>query len=469
MQSPNKDGPQLGSLGTPEKDGWLTKRGGKVQSWKKRWCVLKGRSIWYYKTNKSDCLPQGSIDLEPTTTVSTTTVKKRNSVFVVVTERRHFYISADSDSIRDSWIQAITSAVEKLEAKPASTPAPKPVEATKTSENGTGATTAAPPTSGGANAVVRAAPTGARSARAQLANAKSTVPFVAQEDSKVFEFWQIWSESIPPADKSGPVEFYVSISASMQKLNWRTAGPQHIFIQKMVDFFWGVGAPESEIDKLNDVGASINPVKIGSWIDMSAKGGMDGGWYFPVEVTVQQAFEAADDGQAISKVREWCAKHAVENCLSVGRDMGAAPPRQTEIQLRVPGANPQDQVRIALEAFDMFGFPKIPDNALKILHDTVTTGDQLRLSIITASDGFVRIGVLVPQPSAETVSALCNTCTEPGFAGNHAGLLKFEGALGVSGPSYVEYQYLMKNFGYSVYKEGFDIIFHYDVGSEIEQ
>ena len=41
--------------------------------------------------------------------------------------------------------------------------------------------------------------------------------------------------------------------------------------QKMVDFFWNVGAPESEIDMLNEVGAAINPGKIGSWIDMSAR------------------------------------------------------------------------------------------------------------------------------------------------------------------------------------------------------
>ena len=64
----------------------------------------------------------------------------------------------------------------------------------------------------------------------------------------------------------------------------------------MVDFFWNVGAPESEIDRLNDIGALINPVKIGSWIDMSAKGGMDGGWYFPVDMPLKLAIEAADNG-----------------------------------------------------------------------------------------------------------------------------------------------------------------------------
>lgn len=67
----------------------------------------------------------------------------------------------------------------------------------------------------------------------------------------------------------GAISFQVATSADTEKLTWRSSGPQNIFIQKMVDFFWNVGAPETEIDRLNDVGALINPIQIGSWIDMS--------------------------------------------------------------------------------------------------------------------------------------------------------------------------------------------------------
>jgi len=183
-------------------------------------------------------------------------------------------------------------------------------------------------------------PVSGKSPRQQLAIAKGSIPFLAEKESKVLEFWQIWSESIPDASELGAgmsIEFYVSTSADMKKLNWRTAGPQHIFIQKMVDFFWGVGAPETEIDKLNDIGALINPVKIGSWIDMSAKGGMDGGWYFPVEVSVKSALEGADNGAAVTTVKDWLAKNGIDKAYSIGRDMGAAPPRQTEINIHLPG------------------------------------------------------------------------------------------------------------------------------------
>ena len=164
-----------------------------------------------------------------------------------------------------------------------------------------------------------------------ITKAKDVIPFLQDKESKVLEFWQIWVESIPPKEEVGPgmmgIEYHISTSANMQKLTWRTAGPQNIFIQKMVDFFWNVGAPDSEIDRLNDVGALINPIKIGSWIDMSAKGGMDGGWFFPVDIPLKMAIEAADPGDPSRKVAEWGEKNSVETSFSVGRDMGAAPPQ----------------------------------------------------------------------------------------------------------------------------------------------
>jgi hypothetical protein len=227
-----------------------------------------------------------------------------------------------------------------------------------------------------------------------------------------------------------------------------------------------VGAPESEIDRLNDVGALINPVKIGSWIDMSAKGGMDGGWYFPVDIPLPLAIEAADAGEAITKFGQWAESHDVKTVYTVGRDMGAAPPRQTELRMKLPGPDFDAQLRLGLDAFSTFGFPAIPDNALSILRNSKTNVGEtpLCMSVITSSEGFVRLGLMVPKPNTQTVLQLCSIA-----GGNNENIAAFEGslgALGSDGPTYAEYQYLMKGFGYGVYKEGFDIVFHYSVGSE---
>lgn len=455
----------VASLSPPDKDGWLTKQGGSIKTWKRRWFVLKGQNIYYFKTNKDTTLT-GCIDLDPESFVKEEpAAKKKKNMFSVGTKKRIFFIAAESPEEMNSWIETIKSAIKPTNqpartGSPSNTPAsPQPTPATTTT-TAPATQPAATPTGQPNPAPANGAPVALSSARSRMQAARSVVPFLQDEESKVLEFWVIWTESMPSdANNAGAIEFKVATSADMQKLQWRVAGPQNVFIQKMVDFFWNVGAPETEIDRLNDVGALINPVKIGSWIDMSAKGGMDGGWYFPVEIALKLAIEASDAGMPTQKVTEWAENNGIVNCSSVGRDMGAAPPRQTELRIKLPGVDFQNQLRIAVDAFFMFGFPSIPEEALRILRDNETEG--LFLSIITSSEGFVRLGLLVPSPPKPLVQALY------GYAGsNQAQMAAFEAALGGRGPAWVEYQYLMKGFGYGVYKEGFDVVFHWNVGEE---
>jgi hypothetical protein len=220
-----------------------------------------------------------------------------------------------------------------------------------------------------------------------------------------------------------------------------------------------VGAPESEIDRLNDVGALINPVKIGSWIDMSQKGGMDGGWYFPVEIPIKTAIEASDAGDPSRKVRDWADKHSIAKVLSVGRDMGAAPPRQTEVRFDLPGDTFEKQLAVAKDAYSAFSFPEIPEAAMQVLESSNAIG--LCLSVVTSSDGFVRIGLQAPNPEKTAVDKLAKC-----VGASTDSIEQFQVSLSCDGPTYVEYQYLMEGFGYGVYKEGFDIQFGYHVGDE---
>jgi len=504
----------VASLGNPVKAGFLTKQGGSVKTWKKRWFVLKGDTLWYFKTQK-DQEQTGYIKFESNSVCQMEASKnKKNCYFFSVgTSRRTFLMYADAEQQAKEWVDHINKALKEMKGGKATAGGgggmkddammkdnnmmkkdddmmKKDGNMMKQDDNmmmkkedtmmkkddntmmmkddmakkddnmmmmkkddmmggdggGTKDKTGKPEVS-----------------PRQLINlAKGVVHFLQDEESKVLEFWQIWSESLPPTEdllQGMAIEFSVSTSANMQKLTWRTAGPQNVFIQKMVDFFWNVGAPESEIDRLNDVGALINPLKIGSWIDMSGKGGMDGGWYFPVDIPTKMAVEASDPGDPSKKFTEWAEKHSVDKCFSVGRDMGAAPPRQTELRLKLPGSDFSSQLNVALDAFTMFGFPALPENALAVLHEHKPNG--LCLSVITSSEGFVRLGLMAPKPNTDTVLKLCTIA-----GANNQELAAFEGSLGAEGPSFVEYQYLMQGFGYGVYKEGFDIVFHYNVGEE---
>jgi len=428
------------SLFPAEREGWLTKQGGSIRTWKKRYFILKGKTLYYYKTPK-DLQFTGRIDLEPSSSVRDEQDKKRKGMFSISTTRRVFYMFPEKTDELRLWMESIQKNIESLKPTP-TRPAAREEPMTPTTP-GPGAASKSP--------------------RVKLSLAKHQVSFLKDEDSKVLEFWQIWSESIPAKEDliaAMSIDFTVATSADMQKLTWRTSGPQNIFIQKMVDFFWNVGAPESEIDRLNDVGALINPVRIGSWIDMSSKGGMDGGWYFPVEIPLKLAIEAADPGDAIKKFADWAESNGILSVNAVGRDMGAAPPRQTELRLKLPGATAEAQIDLGLQSFTAFDFPQIPEDVQRIIKSAMNY-EGCSLSVITSSEGFVRLGLLVPKPSTDTVLSLLSIA-----GGNKSAMALFEGSLNSTGPSFVEYQYLQKGFGYGVYKEGFDIVFHYDVGEE---
>lgn len=470
----------VSALGTPDKDGFLTKQGGAIKTWKKRWFVLKGDTLYYFKTQK-DPEQTGEIKLEATSACQPEQKKKGKYYFSVGTPARVYLMFSDSEETMKQWVDKISKSIdaitggdpkppvdpanddkekEKEKDKTDTTTTPTPPEVDKEKDSSSSGNTGSGSTATGSTSTPN--PTSGSSTEKKISAAKNVIPFLQDEESKVLEFWKIWSESIPSKEDlsaGNQIEYHVSTSANRQKLTWRTAGPQNVFIQKMVDFFWNVGAPESEIDRLNDVGALINPIKIGSWIDMSAKGGMDGGWYFPVDIPLKMAIEAADPGEPSKKVTEWAAKHSVEKSFSVGRDMGAAPPRQTEIRVHLPGTDFGHQLEVGLDAFESFGFPPLPENALSILKSSKISG--LCLSVITSSEGFVRLGLLCPNPPRDVVQQLCS------IAGASADdVIDFETALESSGPSFAEYQFLKEGFGYGVYKEGFDIVFHYVVGGE---
>lgn len=461
------------SLAVPEHEGWMTKQGGSVKSWKRRWFILKGAKLYYFKANRPETEMQGLIELTPTTFVKQQPKHGKQQAFAVGSSemKRVYFMYADQDTESLSWIKSLNAAIERLKS-PGAGPSTYIEPGMSPSPSG-GAQTAGTSAPAGAGMGVSASqpyqPTTTQAARSgaslrsQLISGRNEVYFLKEDDNKVLEFWQIWFDSIPPREEipaNSHIEYEVATSADMQKLTWRTAGPQNIFIQRMVDFFWNVGAPESEIDRLNDVGAAINPQVIGSWIDMSSKRGMDGGWYFPSDIPLKFALEATDPGEPAAKFQAWAERHNIVNCYSVGRDMGAAPPRQTEIRIRLPGETFDAQFNLALDAFNEFGFPLLPEEAVAIVRSIPRAG--LRMSVVTSSEGFVRLGVLIPEPDRTALDRLSPLCG----ATSSDGLIRFSDSLGLAGPAFVEFQFLQKGFGYGVYKEGFDVIFHYAVGRE---
>jgi len=125
----------VASLGNPTKAGFLTKQGGSIKTWKKRWFVMKGDTLWYFKTQK-DQDSTGFIKLDSSCSVSLQESKnKKNSYFFAVnTPAREYVIYAETASAAKEWVDVIQNVLKDKKSAngsipPSPNPTPTPVPA----------------------------------------------------------------------------------------------------------------------------------------------------------------------------------------------------------------------------------------------------------------------------------------------------------------------------------------------------
>ncbi|KAM8736149.1 pleckstrin homology domain-containing family H member 1 isoform 1-T3 [Acanthopagrus schlegelii] len=88
-----------------EKSGYLLKMGSQVKAWKRRWFILRNGEILYYKS-PSDVIrkPQGQIELNSSCRI----VRGEGAqTFQLITEKKTFYLTADSPNILEEWIRVL--------------------------------------------------------------------------------------------------------------------------------------------------------------------------------------------------------------------------------------------------------------------------------------------------------------------------------------------------------------------------
>jgi len=106
------------------KEGMVTKQGGRIKTWKKRWCVLTESGLMYYKDQQSETMQynnlQGHIELHSIEGVEAVTEKekvKKKCCFKVITPVRTFFISAPNQEDMESWISIIKTLKEEAGKK----------------------------------------------------------------------------------------------------------------------------------------------------------------------------------------------------------------------------------------------------------------------------------------------------------------------------------------------------------------
>ncbi|KAJ5080786.1 non-specific serine/threonine protein kinase [Anaeramoeba ignava] len=95
------------------KQGFMTKQGGRWKSWKKRWFVLRGKIIFYYKNPKKRS-PIGMLPITQASKVyvSQAKTKKKFCFNLEIPGQRTYLISAPSEEEMNSWIEIINQIIK---------------------------------------------------------------------------------------------------------------------------------------------------------------------------------------------------------------------------------------------------------------------------------------------------------------------------------------------------------------------
>eukprot|EP00026_Physarum_polycephalum_P006961 Phypoly_transcript_07014.p1 GENE.Phypoly_transcript_07014~~Phypoly_transcript_07014.p1 ORF type:complete len:434 (+),score=66.36 Phypoly_transcript_07014:329-1630(+) len=433
MLSPKNQRSQLQvtqvSLHPPDEEGFLIKKGGDFQTWKKRWFVLRGDKMAYFKS-RSDKESTGVIQLEWDSTVldERRKVKKREFMMSVSTTQRVFYMHSENEAELNQWLLAIKRNIKQI--KP-------PAEDTVQGQR--------PPLS------------------KLIPAAKNCFPYLLEENNLSLKHWQVWYDNFPKVTQlQQGNELQIITSADMKKVTWAMQGPRDRFVSKMLDFLWACGAPQEEVDKFSSAGERISPGVVGAWVSTSETGGMDLGWYFPSPLLLSLSSAVADSEHPTSKLLEWTVMHRITECFYVGRHTG--PPTKLEIRFTLPGLDVIEQIQQAMEAFAFFDMRAVAREVGEAISASkIDPSHSLSMSLLLSNDKFVKLGILVPDPSPETVTTLCALSKNS----NSAQLTNFQNSIHCKGPKFVEYLYVSGSSGIGMYPNaGFDVMLHYYVGAE---
>ncbi|KAG2382779.1 hypothetical protein C9374_004746 [Naegleria lovaniensis] len=104
-------------LGMAARRGYLSKRGGSIKTWHKRFFIVIGHRLYYYKDESPKNEPLGSVKCRGPECVQPVADSNRPYCFKIISEERTLYCQAESDTEMNSWITFLREHTSKLNLK----------------------------------------------------------------------------------------------------------------------------------------------------------------------------------------------------------------------------------------------------------------------------------------------------------------------------------------------------------------
>jgi hypothetical protein len=258
-----------------------------------------------------------------------------------------------------------------------------------------------------------------------------------------------WLEHLPmPPDMPDgeSVSYLAMFGSDVRRVWWGAWGDPRGFVPKMADYFKLCNIAKSDAALLDQIGESLEPRLVGSWIGV-AGGKVATGWHFWDPHPWSKVETMFGTHEAKYQLKKWVEDHGIERIERFSQSIGDA--AFSELELAIPGASIAEQVQTLSSAFAHFTGAPLPAELIGGLN--AITQPEFSLAIRIRGGKIARVGALLPGVAIGDVQQLCADAQ----VGVDARLPKLVGALG-EGIARVEYGRAGDHAGVDVYLEPTD-------------
>jgi hypothetical protein len=277
---------------------------------------------------------------------------------------------------------------------------------------------------------------------AKLKLAIAVLPFVDDCVVEALDSWflkLLYPENLQQLSDWG---IEVTVSANLDKFTCCRFDKIEHFKPRLENLFQTYEINNEQKRFFAQVLGDIQLTQIASWIELLPES-HEIGWQVTNLAPLSKVINYAENSDDREKFLIWANHYGIQSCNNFGKSV-VDEYAYTFFNVSLPHANKKDALVAILELFQKLELPLPSDTALNaFIH---SYDGNIGVVIWLNEGGTVKLGVVLEQPSTKLVLQLCNAID----ARNDEKLAVFEGCLGVSGASVVEYYIMADGFGVGI-------------------